>query len=265
MNNATDRYLEKIKPAGYFFAILAACLAFALVIIVLVLGVKIRHQGVQIADMQKQLTQAGTDAAQAQSELAKAKTASTAMQAELDKAKDQQAQLQSQLEVSKIASAQVQTQADKAKGVSTELQSQVDSGKAESVALRTQLDQATAGATQLITQLNQAKIQSLDLQARLQKAEGDIAALQPLLLKTGHMPITTSLGKAADGRSFTLHLTNLYPQPVSVDIAITGADKTRSRHSIIGGSATQDIDKLAAGDVVSITSEGYDPLKLTVH
>ena len=79
------------------------------------------------------------------------------------------------------------------------------------------------------------------------------------------MPVTTSLEKVQGGRSFTLHINNLYLQPVSVDISITGADKARSQHSIIGSGATQNVEKLAAGESVSITSEGYDPVKLTVQ
>jgi septal ring factor EnvC (AmiA/AmiB activator) len=265
MTNANTLYREKTKQAGPFLGMLAAGLTLVLIIVVLVLGVKIRHLNASVADTEKQLAQAKTDGSAAQTELAKVKAGTAGLQAELDKAKDQLGQVQGQLDMAKITATQLQAELDKARGSSTELLARLDADKTESAELRAQLAQATAGSTQQLMQLNQAKIQSMDLQARLEKAESDIAALQPLLLKSGHLPVTTSLEKTQGGRNFILHLTNLYPQPVSVDIAITGMNKTRSQHSIIGGSATQNVDKLLAGENIVITSEGYDPVKLAVQ
>ena len=79
------------------------------------------------------------------------------------------------------------------------------------------------------------------------------------------MPVTTSFEKIHGGRSFTLHISNLYLQPLSVDISITGPEKTRSQSNVIGGGGTLAVEKLAAGENVVIASDGYDPVNLTVQ
>jgi septal ring factor EnvC (AmiA/AmiB activator) len=262
MPNAKTTYLERAKNAGEFLGIIAACLALALVLLVIAFAVKVHSKNAVIADTQKQLTQAKADTAKVQAELDKDKAGTVELQAQLDKAKDD---LKKKDELATLVAAQEKTQEDKAKGASTQLIGQLEADKAHAADLQAQLDQAAAGSAQLNAQLSQEKIKSMDLQARLQKAEGDIAELQPMLLKTGHMPVTTSVEKTQGGRTFTLHINNLYLQPVSVDVAITGANKTRSQHNIIGSGATQNVEKLAAGDNVVITSEGYDPVKLTVQ
>jgi uncharacterized phage infection (PIP) family protein YhgE len=263
MKKPTTPLQEKFKRSILFFGSLAACLVLAVVIIVL--GVKDRHLNAQLADAQKQLAQTKSQATQAQADLAKATTASTQLQSQLAKAKGQQTDLQSQMALGKDALTQVQSQLDKAKAQSADLQVQQDSAKAQSAGLQTQLNQATSGSDQLLTQLDQAKILSLDLESRLQTAERDITELQPLLLKARHMPVTTSFEKLHGSGSFTLHINNLYLQPVNVDITTNGTDKTRSQSSIIGGGATLNVDKLAAGESIVIASAGFDPVNLTVQ
>ena len=261
MKNATAPYLEKIKHAGISIGVIAACLFLAILVIVFAYASKVHQRNTQLADTQKQLTQAKSETTRTQTELDKAKIVSSELQAQLDKTKSQQLEL----DTSKEALVQLQSQLDKSKGVLAQLLAQLEEGNAHSAELRTQLDSAVSGSTQLLGQLNEAKIQSMDLQARLQKAESDIAELQPLLLKTGHMPVTTSFDKNKDGRSFTLHVNNLYRQPVSMDINISGVNKSRSQHEIIGSGGTQKIEKLVAGENVIITSAGYDPLNLYVQ
>jgi hypothetical protein len=104
----------------------------------------------------------------------------------------------------------------------------------------------------------------MDLQARLQKAEADITQLQPLLLKARHMPVTTSLEKTHGGRRSTLHINNLYLQPVTVVITVSGP-QTRSQNNVIGGGATLSVEDLASGDNVVIASEGYDSVNVAVQ
>ena len=103
----------------------------------------------------------------------------------------------------------------------------------------------------------------MDLRGRLQKAESDLAQLQPLLLKARHLPITTSLEQAGGG--FTLHVANLNLQPLSVAVTTTGSGRSRSQSTVIGGGATLNVAKLAAGDTVVIASEGYDPVSVAVQ
>jgi hypothetical protein len=102
----------------------------------------------------------------------------------------------------------------------------------------------------------------MDTNSKLQTAEHDLAQLQPLLLKARHMPVTTSLERANGGQSFTLHISSVSLQPVSVNIAVTGNEKARSQTNVIGAGATLDVKKLAAGDNVVIASEGYDSVNV---
>lgn len=263
----TATHQKKRNQAGssYRYRIPAACLVLAIAALFIVLGVKIHRLKAEVAATQKQLAQARTETTQTQAELDKDKAASNGLQSQLDQAKSQRSQLQSQVDVAKTATTELQSKLDREKESSTDLQAELNKDKAHADELQTRLDQATAASTQQLTELNQAKIMALDLQSRLQKAESDIAELQPLLLKAGHMPITTSFEKAQGGRSFTLHINNLYLQPLSVGVSISGGEKPRSQYNIIGAGATQNVEKLAAGETVVITSEGYDPVKLTAQ
>jgi uncharacterized phage infection (PIP) family protein YhgE len=264
MNDATPNpHPSHIRQSSPLLGILAACIVLAIVIIVF--GVKVHRLNTQLADTQTQLAKAKADAAQQQTELAKAQSDTSDLQTELKKAKAQQADLQSQLDLAKDASNQLQTQLDKGKAQVTDLQAQVDKGKGQSADLQAQLTQANTGSAQLLSQLDQAKIQSMDLQSRLQKAESDVAQLQPMLLKTRHMPVTTSFEKGHWSSAYTLHINNLYQQPVTVNLTITGPDKTRTQSSVIGAGGTLNVEKLAAGDKVAIASDGYDPVNLTVQ
>jgi multidrug efflux pump subunit AcrA (membrane-fusion protein) len=265
MNNVVASYREKIKQSGSFLAILSASLLLVILVLFIGFGVKVHHLKTQLADFERQLAESKSQATQAQTELGTAKAAVTDLQNQLTKTKSQQTYVQAQLDESKNTLTELRAQLDQGKVAATQLQTQLDKDKIHSTELQTQLDEVNSGSMQLLTQLNQAKIQSMDLQTRLQKAESDIAELQPLLLKTGHMPVTTSFERIRGGDNFTLHINNLYQQPVSVDVSVTGTKRTRSQHDIIGSGATQNVDKLAAGENVVITSAGYEPVRLTVQ
>lgn len=159
--------------------------------------------------------------------------------------------------------ADLQAQLEKGESRIVALQAEVDKAKAQASDLDNQLHQATAGSTQLLTQLDQAKIHSLDLESRLDKAESDIAQLQLLLLKARHMPITTSFETVHNGSSFTLHISNLYLQPLSVNLNIMDSNKARTRSDIIGSGRTLSVDKLKSDDCVVFASEGYDSVTVT--
>ena len=257
MNDPTAPRQEKSTPSGAFFGLLAVCLVLAIVIIVL--GVKVHNLNAQLPDIQTQLTNAKAETAQAQTEVGKAKAASSELQSQLDKAKGHEADLQSQLEKAK---------ADKAKAA--DLQSQLEKANAKSADLQNQLNQAAAGSAQLLAQLDQTKSQSSDLQSRLKRAEEALAKLEPLALKARNLPVTTSFESGQWGSSFathngfTLRINNLSPQPLKVDITVTGQGKTRTQSNVIEVSAALNVEKLAAGESVVIASEGYDPVRLTV-
>jgi septal ring factor EnvC (AmiA/AmiB activator) len=265
MNDPKTTHREKTRQAGAFafLAALAACIVFA--ILVIVLGVKVSHRDSQLADTQKQLAQAKSDGAKAQSEIDKEKTTSADLQAQLDKAKAQTADVQSQLDLSKSGTTDLQNQLDKSKAQVADVQSQLDKSKAQSADLQNQLSQSAAGSRQLLTQLDQAKIQAMDMESRVHKAEADIAALQPMLLKARHMPVTTSFEKEHWGKGLILHVNNLNPQPLSVNITINSQGNSRAQSNVIGASATLTVEKLAAGDTIAIASDGFDTLNLTAQ
>jgi len=251
---------------------LAACIILAIVVIVY--GVKVRNLNAQAADTQNQLAQSKSEAAQVQAELDKATAASTQLKAQLDEANGQQADLKNQLEQARSRPAELpglQPQLDKAKTQSADLQSQLDRANAQSADLQAQLKQANGGSAQLLAQLDQAKGQVLELQARLNRAESDIATLKPLVLKARHMPIVTSFERKLWGynftlkRSYALHVSSLCPGTLSLFITITHEQRLRSQSSEVESGATTVVDDLAPGDKVSIDSEGYDPVNLTVQ
>jgi hypothetical protein len=269
-----------ILQRGSSPAVLVLCIG--LVILAIVLAVKVHRLNAQathpaqvapVADSQKPMAQARPDTTQAPAELDRAKAAAAQLQAQLDKARGQQSDLQAQLEKAKAQSADLQTQLEKAKAQSTDLQSRLDGAKAQSADLQARLDRANAGSKELLSQLDLARSQSADLQSRLQKAEGELARARPLILKARHLPVVTSFEKVRGGpfqlvgarNTITLHIGNLYLQPLSADITVSGPETRTTQTRVIGGGATFDVEKLAAGDMVVIASEGYDPVTVTAQ
>ncbi|HEY1763618.1 MAG TPA: hypothetical protein VGF85_01765 [Opitutaceae bacterium] len=260
VNQATARHRERQAQSGLFLGLVGALVLLAVVFIVHVLKVhKLEHE---LSDAQKQLTQAQNDAKQTHADLDKARSQSSDLQSQLDQAKSHTADLQAQLDQAKQSTGQMSAQFDKSKADMADLQTKLNSSKAQAADLQTQVTQANSGAAQLVTQLDQSKIQNMDLQTRLQKAENDLNQLQPLLLRARHIPLTTSLEK--HGGSYTLRIKNLYLEPISVDVSISGPEKTRSQTNVIGGGEALAVDKLALGDTVVVSSDGYDPINLTV-
>lgn len=260
VNQATARHQQRQRQSGLFLALVGALLLLAVVFIVHALKVhKLEHE---LSDTQKQLTQAQNDAKQAHADLDKAQGHASDLQSQLDQAKSHAADLQAQLDQTKQSTGQMSAQLDKSKADYADLQTKLNSSKAQAADLQNQVTQANSGSAQLVTQLDQAKIQNMDLQTKLQKAENDLTQLQPLLLRARHIPLTTSLDK--HGGSYVLHVKNLYLEPISVDVSISGPEKTRSQTNVIGGGESLAIDKLALGDNVVVSSDGYDPINLTV-
>jgi uncharacterized phage infection (PIP) family protein YhgE len=260
VNQATARHQQRKVERGLFLALVGALVLLAIVFIVHLLKVhKLEHE---LADTQKQLTAATNDAKQAHADLDKATGQVADLQSQLDQSKSHATDLQAQLDQAKQSTGQLTAQLDKSKAETADLQTKLNSSRAQTADLQNQLNQANSGSAQLVSQLDQAKIQTMDLQARLQKAESDLSQLQPLLLRARHIPLTTSIDKHAG--SYILHIRNLYLQPLSVDISISGPDKTRSQTNVIGGGETLNVDKLAAGENVVVSSDGYDPINLTI-
>jgi septal ring factor EnvC (AmiA/AmiB activator) len=261
----TESHKEDRRRTGAFalLATFVGCVVFGLLLIMV--GVKLSHRNAQLADVQKQLDEAKKDGASAQADLEKAKQSAADLQTQLTKAKGQVTDMQSQLDLANSKTTDLQNQVDRAKAQMADVQGQLDKSKAQSADLQNQLAQNAAGSQQLLTQLDQAKIQAMDQDSKLQKAQADIAALQPMLLKVRHMPVTTSFEAEHWGKGVTMHVNNLDQQPLNVKVTVSGQGSPRSQSNVIGAGATLNVDKLAAGENVVVASDGYDPLNLTVH
>jgi septal ring factor EnvC (AmiA/AmiB activator) len=252
---------EKRGPA--IAAISVLVVGFVLAVLVIVLGVKLVRLNSKYADQTKQLTDAKAEAAKAEASQQQNAAATAQLQSQIDDGKKQVADMQAQVDRSKVAVTQAQAQLDNEKGQFSDMQSQRDKANAQSADFESQLKQTNTEMLQMNTQLDQAKIQSMDLQSRLGKAESDIAELQPLLLRARHMPVTTSVDKS-HGDHFAVHVNNLYLQPLSVNITISGGqDKGRTQSNVIGAGGTLKVDNVAPGASVVIASDGYDPVTVT--
>ncbi len=271
MNDTPPPHTEGPK-AGSVVGILALCLVFAVVVIIL--GVKIHNLGAQAADAQGQLAQAKTEATQAQSDLESAKAASAQLQSQLDKDKAQLAALQSQLDQDKaqltdVSSLQSELAASKAQ--TADLQSEVAKAKAQTVDLQIQLRRANDGSSQLLTQLDEAKSHSMDLQARFDREDSALTRLQPLIEKARHMPVATAFEKSSWSSAFSmnpvyrLRIDSRSPDSLGVFITIVQGVGTRSQSGTIASGGLLTVDKLRVGDKVTIDSEGFDPVNLTVQ
>jgi hypothetical protein len=230
--------------------------------LVLILGVKVRRLNGELADTQKQLTQSTAANAQLQDQLTKAKAATVLVQSQLDKETTLAGDLQSQVVQAKADTARVQSLADDQNAHVTDIESQLKKTKAQVSDLQNQISDDAAGSSAV---LEQAKAQDADLQAQIKKANDNVERLQSWFLKERHLPVTTRFEKVEGGRSFTLHVTNLYVKPLDVSIAIAGAVNTRTQKNSIEGSATLDVETLTAGESVVISSDGYNPVTLSVQ
>ena len=271
MNDATAPQQEKGKQHGLSWGLLAACLILAIAAIVL--GARSQHLSAQLSDSQAQLAGAKSENTQTVTDLAGAKAACADLQAKLDKANAACTALTAQLDGAKAACGDLQAKLEKGAAENAKLaadtQMQLDKANARAADLQAQLGQAGAKSAQLQAQLSQERVQSLELQSRLQKAEGAIERLQPFADKACRLPITTYFNKSAwssfGGQStYTLSISVLQPEPLKVDIAITGAGKTVNKSGVIEYGSTFRVERLAVGDTVVISSMGYDPMTLTV-
>ena len=250
------------KPGPVLVALAAAFLICLLVAVVL--GVKKHGESAQLADAQKQLGEARAQASQTQSELDKAKSAQAELQAQVKAGEARQSDLQAQLDQARSSASDLNGQVEREKQRAAQLQAQLDKTNTRAADLESQVHSGNASAAQMTQQLDQDRIQAMDLQSRLQKAEADIAALQPMLLRARHMPISASFEKSGWGRGETLRITNLYQQPITVSVTVTGA-ASRAESHVIGSGSSVSVARLQPGEKVAITSDGYDAVNLTVE
>lgn len=207
-----------------------------------------------------------------QAALDKANAANVRIQSDLDKAKSEAADLKSRLAQANAASDQLQAQVEAGHAEAAGLRGQIEKANSDANGLRAELASTQSQRTALEKRLELATAQGSDLQARLRKSEAYAASIQPLLARARHLPIHTSSEKVlgspfelVNGRSsYTLHVSNLSLEPINVDLTIVTAGHTISQSNTIAGGATLNIERLAAGAKVSIGSDTYETVSLTV-
>lgn len=219
---------EKSKRAGASVGILVACVVLAIVCVYF--GTRIRGQNAALADVKAQLAQSISRASEIQANLDAAKAQSSGLQAQLASDQGQRSDLQAQLD---------------------QVKAQLNRAAQESAAYRAQLDQARSHAA--------------DTQAQLTKAQGDLTRLHPLIVEARQLPLVATFEKSFWDRGFTLHINNSSSAELKLKITISGAEKTYNQMAVIEGGAALNVERLPAGEVVVIASDGFDPLSLTAR
>jgi septal ring factor EnvC (AmiA/AmiB activator) len=255
---------EVREPPGTPFAVRAA--GFVLAIIAIVLAVAAYQLNSVAAKEKAQLVKAGSETEQAKADLGKANARSADLQLQLDKAKGERSDLQAQLDKAQVRQSDLQSQLEKARD---DLRSQVDKAKAQvsemQAAFQAKVNSANDESSRLRKELDQAKGEAEDLKPQLAKAQGDLAKLQPLIVKARVLPVAVSFEKNFWARGFTMHVKNLNTDPLKVSITIGGSGKASAAPATVEGGGSLNVENLPAGAKVVVESAGYDTLRVTAQ
>lgn len=251
------------RRTGSSFGFLGTLLILAIVSVVL--GTRVHHQKVALAEVRVQLDQANYAASQAQADLGASKAQVSALQALIVNDQGQRADLQSQLEQAKAQSSGLGTQLSREQAARADLQTQLDKARAHSAGVEAQLSRAESQATDYRNQLDEARTLAADSHAQLEKAQADLARVHPLVVQASQLPLTTSFEKSFWDQGFTLHVSNPGPSALTLRITISGPNGTRAQVAAIESRATLSVPGLPPGEKVVIASEGFDPLSLTAR
>lgn len=251
-----EEYLPAKSPTGLRAAV------FILVAIVAALAYAAYHLNSVAAQGREQLALADSRIEQAKADLGVANARSTELQLQVESARSQAADLRAQLEKAQARQSVLQAQLDRA---SADLRLQADNEKTRESELQARINSSSDASTGLLKELGQARSQAQDLKAQLTKAQGDLTKLQPLAAKARVLPLETSFEKGFWDRGFTLHVKNPNPDPLSVNIKISGLGTAFTRSATIEGGGLLNVENLAAGLKVTIESAGYDTSTVTVQ
>jgi len=235
-----------LRAAVLFLAAIVAALAYAAY-----------HLDSVAAHGKEQLALADSKIGQAKADLGMANARSAELQLQIESIGSQTADLKAQLDKAQARRSGLESQLQRALA---DLRSQADNAR-----VRESDFQAVIKSSGLLKELEQAKSQAKDLEAQLAKTQGDLAKLQPLAIKARVPPLTTSFEKGFWDRGFTLHVKNLNPDPLSVNIKITGLGTAFARSATMEGGGSLNVENLAAGMRVAIESAGYDTMTVTVQ
>jgi len=259
-NHPTDTHVDEEHRAPRSSLGLGAICAI-LAIGAVALGSLYRAESTLAAALNAKLAQADSEAGKIRADLERANAASTDLQRQLEASRVQLADLKSQLGRAADQRHALQAQLDNARA---ELGSLQKADKARDAGDQARLSQAADEVSGLRRQLDQAKSQSADLQTRLAAAESEVAKLQPLAARARTMPVAAAFERAFFGGRYTLHLRNQNPGPLKVTVTVDGSENPPTRSAVIPAGAALDMDSLREGQNVVVTSDGFDPVDLTV-
>jgi multidrug efflux pump subunit AcrA (membrane-fusion protein) len=242
--------------AGTTFAILVGCLVLA--IIAVYVARSISAQNAVLADTKAQLARSVLKADDVQAKLDAVKAESATLKAQVIGDQGQRSDLQSRLDQAKAQSAGLQAQLASDKSQLTGLQAQLDQANA-------QLERATQESASSRVQLDQARRQAADAQAQLAKAQRDLVKVRPLIIEARKLPLITTFEKSFWDQGFTLHINNLGVSTINLKIKISGVDAPRAEMTALDAGATVNVEHLHPGENVALSSDGFDPINLTVR
>lgn len=114
----------------------------------------------------------------------------------------------------------------------------------------------------------QVKIKSLEhdlatTRAALDQARADAAKTAPATTSAHALPIKTRLFRR--GREFLLIVKNESPSPLRLAVTVSAVGRWITAAPIIDPSGDWRLPQLLPGDTVELTSDGYDPQKISVQ
>jgi hypothetical protein len=101
-------------------------------------------------------------------------------------------------------------------------------------------------------------------QEKIKSLEQEISQLKPLADKARQLPITTSLDRHAANAGYNLLIQNQAKTPLRLAITVTANGRSKNLSPVVDGDHRFTVTGLAPGDTVSIVSDGYDPMNLTI-
>jgi hypothetical protein len=132
---------------------------------------------------------------------------------------------------------------------------------------KTQSDLADAQAKIAVLQQENATLQQENEATKsfLEQAEAEVAELKPLAAKARTLPIRWGVTKGILASGYVLIIHNETITPIRLDVTWTANGRTKPLPSfVLDGVQYHRLPGLAPGDTLTIESEGFDPMTLTI-
>lgn len=246
------------RKKGSALGIVCVLLVAALV----VLAVMLWNKSKTSTELDSKLAQTTTDNSQLHSDLDRANSSVTDLRKQLEAGTASQASIKSQLDTAIAAQAALKSDLAKARSDQKSLQ---QTAKDQESALQNQVQQATDQTNSLQKQLDQQKSENSELKSKLADAQANVEKAQPPAAAAAKqqeaVPVSATFEKAFFGSHYTLHMKDVGHDALDVTVSVDGSARPASK---IQPGSTTEVGDLKDGQTVMISSEGYQPLSLTV-